>query len=149
VTTIESSVTIGRPIDIVFGFFADPRNEPRWIEGFTDSEKTTPGPIGVGTRFRQRAEKGDIEYEVTAFVPGKSWSFRVVDDSTPFALSGSQRFEGDDRGTRVTWSYDVTPKGTMARLALPVFRVMAARRNDSRLLLARDLLEQRSIRPPA
>jgi hypothetical protein len=62
---------------------------------------------------------------------------------------GTQCFEGDDRGTRVTWSYDVAPRGALARITAPVVRIMASRRHGSQLLLARDLLEQRSLRPPA
>jgi hypothetical protein len=149
VSTIEASVTIGRPIDIDVGVFADPRNETRWVEGCEASEKLTTGPIGVGTRFRQKGPRGEVEVEVTEFVPGKRWSFRVVDEAATFATVGTQRFEGDDRGTRVTWSYDVAPRGALARITAPVVRIMASRRQGSQLLLARDLLEQRSIRPPA
>ena len=148
-TTIEASVSIGRPIDIVFGFFSDGSNDARWILDYTGSEKVTAGPIGVGTRFRQKGRKGDVEYEVTEFVPGKRWSFKVLDSGLPFDVTGTQRFEGDDRGTRVTWCWDMRPRGAIAGLALPVYRVMTARRHASHLLVARDLLEQRSIRPPA
>ena len=49
---IEGEVRIHRPVEQVFDFVADERNEPTYNRHMAISEKVTDGPIGVGTRFR-------------------------------------------------------------------------------------------------
>jgi hypothetical protein len=49
---IAGEIVINRPIDVVFDFVADERNEPRYNPRLRRVEQTTPGPIGRGTRFR-------------------------------------------------------------------------------------------------
>ena len=49
---IKGEVIINRPAEAVFDFVADERNEPRFNTHMRLVEKTTEGPIGVGTRFR-------------------------------------------------------------------------------------------------
>ena len=52
---IDGAVVIKRPVDEVFDFVADERNEPRYNPGIRRAEKLSPGPIGCGTRFRAEA----------------------------------------------------------------------------------------------
>ena len=52
---IEGELVINRPIDEVFDFVADERNEPRYNRHIRRAEKLSPGPIGRGTRFRAEA----------------------------------------------------------------------------------------------
>lgn len=37
----------------VIGFIADPANAPRWMKALDVAELITPGPIDVGSRFRE------------------------------------------------------------------------------------------------
>ena len=72
--TFENTVTIQRPAEEVFAFLADFENVPRWNYAIEETRKVSPGPVGVGTRYRQtrsipgRSEEG---FEVTVFEPGK------------------------------------------------------------------------------
>jgi len=51
VATYETILTIPRPIDETFAFVSDFRNAAKWDPRTYAAEKTTDGPIGVGTRF--------------------------------------------------------------------------------------------------
>jgi hypothetical protein len=52
---IAGELVINRPVDEVFDFVADERNEPRYNPRIRRAEKLSPGPIGGGTRFRAEA----------------------------------------------------------------------------------------------
>ena len=52
---IAGELVINRPVDEVFDFVADERNEPRYNPRIRRAEKLSPGPIGRGTRFRAEA----------------------------------------------------------------------------------------------
>ena len=51
--TFENTVTIQRPAEEVFAFLADFENTPMWNYAIEETSKTSPGPVGVGTRYRQ------------------------------------------------------------------------------------------------
>ena len=44
---IEGEIAINRPVDEVFDFVADERNEPRYNPKIARVEKLSDGPIGV------------------------------------------------------------------------------------------------------
>ena len=52
---VEGEIIIYRPVEEVFDFVADERNEPRYNPRMLDAEQISEGPIGVGTRFRDGA----------------------------------------------------------------------------------------------
>jgi hypothetical protein len=52
---IEREMVIRRPVDEVFDFVADGRNEPRYNPHVLRAEQASPGAIGRGTRFRFEA----------------------------------------------------------------------------------------------
>jgi uncharacterized protein YndB with AHSA1/START domain len=49
---VEGEIIISRPVEEVFDFVADERNEPRYNPRMLSAEKTSDGPVGAGTRFR-------------------------------------------------------------------------------------------------
>jgi uncharacterized protein YndB with AHSA1/START domain len=50
----DHSITIARPPEDVFDYIADARHQVRWNPVCKAMEQTTPGPIGIGTRFHGR-----------------------------------------------------------------------------------------------
>jgi uncharacterized protein YndB with AHSA1/START domain len=50
---LEISTVINRPVEEVFAFLSNPENWPKWISGSIEAKKTSEGPIGVGTTWRQ------------------------------------------------------------------------------------------------
>jgi hypothetical protein len=49
---IDGEIVISRPVEEVFDFVADERNEPRYNPRMVSSELLTPEPVGLGSRFR-------------------------------------------------------------------------------------------------
>lgn len=57
---ISGELVINRPVEEVFDFVADERNEPRYNPRMLRADKLSPGPIGLGTRFgAQMTSRGD------------------------------------------------------------------------------------------
>lgn len=48
---LEVMVDIDRPINEVFAYSANNENDPAWMTEVTAVEKTSEGPVGVGSRF--------------------------------------------------------------------------------------------------
>lgn len=139
---IEGEVLIRRPVEEVFEFVADERNEPTYNRNMIGSEKVTEGPIGVGTRFRatigprRRPMRMDIEY--TAFDRP-----HLIASSTRMAtadFSGTLTFTADQAGTRLSWSWEARPKGAV-RLLGPVLTWIGARQERRTWTALRDHLE--------
>ena len=61
---ISGEILIERPVEQVFDYVADQRNEPIYNPRMLHSEKITDGPVGVGTRFRATAQSGRREIEM-------------------------------------------------------------------------------------
>ena len=55
---VQGDIVISRPIDEVFDFVADERNEPKYNPQMTLAEMVTQGPIGVGSKFPPRRRSG-------------------------------------------------------------------------------------------
>src|ERR1051326_3486963 len=62
---VTGEIVIERPIERVFDFVADERNEPLYNPRMNRAEKITPGPIGVGTRFGSEMTGVGREAEMT------------------------------------------------------------------------------------
>ena len=95
-------ITIDRPPDQVFAFFADPGNDRKWRSHV--KEIAAEGPPGVGRRIHQvvdgpggRGIAADIE--VTAYDPPTHYAFKVV--AGPARPTGEFRFSPSGAGTDV------------------------------------------------
>ncbi len=67
---VQGEIVINRPIDEVFDFVADERNEPKYNPEMTLAEMVTPGPIGLGSKFytvMTGARAADMTVEFTEF----------------------------------------------------------------------------------
>jgi uncharacterized protein YndB with AHSA1/START domain len=67
----NASAVIERPINEVFAFLADGTNDPKFSPRVQQIEKTTDGPIGVGTVFESKVRDAGMttsrKFELTAF----------------------------------------------------------------------------------
>lgn len=55
---IEGEIILYRPVEEVFAFVADERNEPRYNPRMVSAELTSGEPIGPGSRFRAELKTG-------------------------------------------------------------------------------------------
>ena len=106
------------------------------------SEKITDGPVGVGTRFRATAQSGRREIEMLIEVTEYQRPSRFGSRTTiPTAdVDGGLTFEPVDGATRMSWSWDVRPRGSLWLLAPLVARL--GRRQEQTIWTAlKDQLE--------
>jgi hypothetical protein len=114
---VSGEILIERPVEEVFDFVADQRNEPIYNPRMQQSEKITDGPIGVGTQFRATARSGrrgvEMLIEVTEFQRPSRFGARTTMSS----------FDPVDGATRMTWSWRVSPRGPLRLLGPLVARI--------------------------
>jgi carbon monoxide dehydrogenase subunit G len=127
--TFENTVTIRRPVQDVFAFLADFGNVPAWNYAIVETRKTSPGPVGVGTTYRQvrsiprRSEEG---FQVTVFEPARR--LEVHGDIGPFTATVGYVLAPTGDGTRLANAVNLEPASGAVRLLAPLAasRVKAA-----------------------
>jgi uncharacterized protein YndB with AHSA1/START domain len=103
--TITSSIVIERPIDEVFTFVTDARNNLLWQSnsGLTAIQQQPDGPVGVGTRIVETREilghASENRSEVTGYEPNRRYVRSQIAGSGPIAR-GEFTFEPVPGGTR-------------------------------------------------
>jgi hypothetical protein len=119
--TFENTVPIRRTVEDVFAFLADFENVPTWNYAIVETKKTSPGPVGVGTTYRQirsvprRSEEG---FQVTGFEPTSR--LEIHGDIGPFTATISYLLAPTDDGTRLTNVVDLEPASGALRLLTPL-----------------------------
>jgi len=145
VARIRGEVLIRRPVEEVFDFVADERNEPTYNPTMLVSEKVTEGPIGAGARFRATIRSGrrpvDMQIEYTAF--DRPHMLASTSRMAAADFTGTLTFTPTPAGTRLRWSWQARPKGAM-RLLTPVFGPIGARQERRIWTALRDHLEAES-----
>jgi uncharacterized membrane protein len=141
----EHSVVINRPVEEVFEYMLDIHKVAQWRSGLVESEKTSEGPTGVGSTWREvetfLGRKMDSTNEMTEFEANKRFSYKAT--SGPIPLEGGFTFESVEGGTRVTASFD-TELGGFFRLAEPIVMRMARRQMEADFANLEDLLESQA-----
>jgi len=125
VARVSGEILINRPVEQVFDYAADQRNEPLYNPRMLRSEKVTDGPIGVGTRFRATARSGrrlvEMLIEITEYDRARRLGSRTTMSSVD--VNGGLTFEPVDGATRMSWSWEVSPKGPLRLLGPLVARL--------------------------
>ena len=65
-TTIQNSIEIDRPAEVVFDYCVEPANEPEWNPRTRWIRRLGEGPLNVGSRFEGEWIKGSpmtVEFE--------------------------------------------------------------------------------------
>ena len=137
--TFENTVTIRRSPKDVFAFLANFENIPTWNYAISEIKKTSPGPVGVGTTYRQlrsipsRSEEG---FQVTVFEPTSR--LEIHGDIGPFTATISYLLAPTNDGTRLTNVVDLELSSGPLRLAAP----LAASRVQTAVAANLDTLKQ-------
>ena len=142
---VQESVEVGRPVDAVFAYVADPENSKEWSATIVDIRQDTPGPIhGVGDQFgvtqKFLGRRMQVPQEVVAFEPGRSYTLRTSEG--PVEMTASWVCEPLTEGTRVTATFDGNA-GTFFSLVGPILERAVRRQVRSDLETLKDLLESR------
>jgi len=120
---VQGNIVINRPIGEVFDFVADERNEPKYNPQMTSAEKVTEGPIGVGTKFHfvmTGVGRGAVNtVELTEFDrPHRLGSATHI---SSMDINGTLLFEAQGQGTKMTWIWNLEPRG-FYKLLGPIMR---------------------------
>ena len=139
--TVTVRVDVDRPAGEVFAFLEEVENNTRWLRGMESCSWTTPPPVRVGSRYRQRArflgKRIETSFEVTVHRPGELVTISSREGSS-FPLTVTRRVEALDAGRcRVTETVDSDPSG-FYRFAEPLLRRLVQRniQHDYRRLKA-------------
>jgi carbon monoxide dehydrogenase subunit G len=121
----QLAVTLKQAPERAFDFFVDFRNEPAWNPDCLIVEKTSDGPIAIGTTFTGKMKRfGPSESEIVALERPRHCS--VVDRSRGAQGTFDFRFTPHDGGTRIDVTVQMRPRGPM-RLLQPLLAPMVRR----------------------
>jgi uncharacterized membrane protein len=140
--TFETSIEIRRPVEAVFVFVSDFRNEPQWRVTVKEERVTPDGPPAVGTQVTGVGSFLGVKLEstgqITALEPNRSLSFKG--SSGPASMEATIRFEAVGEGTRLSATFQVEPGG-LFKMAGPLFASQAKKQMEADLQRLKELLE--------
>jgi uncharacterized membrane protein len=130
VAQLRHVVEIRRTVEDVFLLLGDPARDPEWAGPIVAVEPLTPGPVGVGTRFRQTSRTLGVRFPIQLEVVAHELNRRIELKSVGGAVDyrGERRFDSTANGTRVTFIGDVR-----LRAALRLLEPLAARFSGGRV----------------
>lgn len=118
---IAGTIFIDRPPGEVFDFVADERHEPEYNPQMVRVEKLTSGPVGEGTTYRAWMRSGmrteGMLIETIRFDPPTILSSLTT--LRTMTIRGTLKFSPEGEGTRMSWSWQLEPKGLL-RMLRPV-----------------------------
>jgi uncharacterized protein YndB with AHSA1/START domain len=141
-TKVQQSVTIRRPVDEVWTYVIDARNDPIWWNSVVEAGRGAELPPAVGVEieetFRFAGIRFPVRFKVTELEPATRSAVEVVGGPVPGR--GSYDLEPVDGGTRLTLTLETDAHGFF-KLAEPVFARMAQRDVAASCAKLKDVLE--------
>jgi carbon monoxide dehydrogenase subunit G len=114
------------PIEKTFAVYSDVTNAAGRIKGIRKIELLTPGPVGVGTKFRETrimfGKEATETMEFSVYEPNRRYDLTA--DSCGALYRTEFRFEPDGTGTRVTATFGVEARSFVAKLFKPLAWLM-------------------------
>jgi uncharacterized protein YndB with AHSA1/START domain len=144
-TQLEHQIEISHPLEEVFAFIADARNDPRWCPRVISCEQRDGDGPGLGARY-EALEKPTLRprqtrwIEVVDFAPPNRVVWRQKDEIGDFTIT--YLLEPAARGTRLTQRDEVAWQ--MPRVYVPIARRIVARHIRDQLSSLKRLLEAHS-----
>lgn len=128
---IEGEIAIDRPVDEVFDFVADERNEPRYNPRIIRAQKTSSGPIGTGTTFKAQTMTMGRPVEMTIETTAYDRPRRLESSTwlSMMDIHGTLTFDPRPDGTLMRWSWEVEPRGLL-KLMRPVIAWRGKRQEE-------------------
>lgn len=121
---VRSSTVISRPLDAVFAYVADYRNDPEWRSEVREMRYVPDHDIGLGTHVIETSvllgRRVVTESVITAFEANRRVDFESV--SGPFRVRGMRAVEPAGEGTRVTSELEWLPTSRLGRLIAPLMQ---------------------------
>ena len=118
-STIVSRVTINKPVQVVFNYISDMRNELKWNPDVLYMQKTTAGPVGLGTHFKAKWHLSDtLDEQITKFEPVHNITF--VNEGA-LAVTLNVHLTSVGSATQLQADFIATPHGFL-RAIFPIMK---------------------------
>jgi uncharacterized protein YndB with AHSA1/START domain len=129
---INGEIIIKRPVEEVFDFVADERNEPRYNPRMLRAEKLTPGPVGLGSRYHAVMQSRPRPVEMTIECTSYERPQRLASTThlATMDIQGTLTFDPLPAGTRMRWAWQVQPRGLL-KLLTPLVARMGRRQEQT------------------
>lgn len=113
---LANTVDVAAPIEDVFDYLSDLRNEQTWNPKMKAVELLTAEPVGAGSRYRARwAGSGDLTVEYLDYLRPTSWASTAP--GTPMTVDFAARLTPLANGTHCDFRMEIVPHGAMVLLA--------------------------------
>jgi uncharacterized protein YndB with AHSA1/START domain len=141
-TKVAHSVTIDRPIEEVWEYAIDPRNDPVWQRNVVEVGRGADRPLEEGAEIEETFAFLGRRFPVTLVVTDHDRPRRsaVTVTGAPVAGRGAYELEPLDGGTRFTMTFEAEAH-RLFKLAEPVFARLVRRDLASCCETLKDLLE--------
>lgn len=146
--TVDTDITIDRPIDEVYAVLADPNRIPEWATGALEVKHVSGAPGQEGAIYAQTGRflgrPVQLSYKVTGAEPGKRLAIQTV--SGPIPIKFEYRFRPVGESTEV----HATAEGEASnffKLAEPLLATAARRQMVTEFGNLKDLLESGVLVP--
>lgn len=124
---IEVAHEIAAPAEIVFAVLADIPRWPEVLPVIRSLEMLTPGPVAVGTRFREtrvmHGREASEEMTVATLEPPRR--LVLTAESHGARYTADHILEPAPRGTRLVLKFEGRPVTFLAKLLLPLAKLAA------------------------
>ena len=113
----ERTITVAAPVEKVFAFFTDPRNETAWRSGVKEIHAEAAPAVGTVVRQTVAGPMGRgvaADIEITDYRPQQAYAFRGI--SGPVRPVGSYAFASTGAGTEVTFRLDCDLSGIKGKV---------------------------------
>jgi len=140
---VVTEAVIGRPVEVVSSYAADPANAPIWYANIDSVDWETPPPAGVGSRVafvaRFLGRRLAYTYELVEWAPGERLVMRTAQG--PFPMETTYTWTAVDGGsTRMTLRNRGEPSG-FSKAVAPFMATAMHRANRKDLASLRAVLE--------
>ena len=110
----SNRLSIRRAPEVVFAFVADFTQLPTWNYAIRSTQQVTPGPVALGSIFRQVRSIPRVAeevFEVTEWEAGRRVA--ITGDFGPFSGILRYRVEPAPAGTLLTNDVELSPRGVL------------------------------------
>jgi carbon monoxide dehydrogenase subunit G len=122
--TIETSISIKKPVEKVFEFLTNVGNQKSLNPAI--SEVTVSGKVAVGTRYTVKSKYGAREFssenEIVALVPNKTFAVKTLAPPPASDVTNTYTLESEGAGTKLHLSMDAVVMPGTEGMVVPQLR---------------------------
>jgi len=141
--TIHHQITIDRPVDEVFNYVTDSRNDPEWCPPVLEIEQLTKTGPEIGAKYSMVVKPGPKQaegsFEITDLDRNSHAVYKGENDMVRFKYS--YRFSENENSTTIRMTSEVDPKGVW-KLFTPIIRSSSRKVAAEEFTNLKELLEQ-------